>query len=34
MVTTILDTLIKQHFSEEHKDRAKAQLEETKELSE
>lgn len=34
MVTTVLDTLIKQYLSEEHSERAKTHLEETRELSE
>lgn len=34
MVTTVLDTLIKQNLSEEHTERARTHLEETKELSE
>lgn len=34
MVTTVLDTLIKQHLREEHAERTKTHLEETRELSE
>lgn len=34
MVTTILDTLIKQYLSQEYADRTKNHMEETKELSE
>ncbi|XP_067354263.1 LON peptidase N-terminal domain and ring finger 1 isoform X2 [Channa argus] len=33
MVTTVLDTLIKQYLSQEHAERTKAHLEETRELS-